>query len=154
MNESAFRAHMQAAKAIGGDYGRGYQRGLRRHHHGASFGTAEEHKRWMRAAEEPHRAELGRGYRDGHAGRAPSPGGAAEETETTTLNVRGIATVAAHRIKRASDARGLTIGQYLARLVNLHDAIRARADHGGTDGQGDPALLAELTTLGLETIMA
>ena len=72
MTETTFRSYMAQAKVPQvGDYGRGYQRGLRRHYHGASFGSAEDHRRWMQAAEEPHRAELGRGYRDGYAGRAP-----------------------------------------------------------------------------------
>lgn len=71
----------------------------------------------------------------------------------TTLNVRGIDDAAAQRIKRAAAARGMTIGEYLARLVDLHDAIRARADHGGDD-QADPALAAELESLGLQTVRA
>ncbi len=48
-------------------YWRGYQRGLRRGFQGELFGTDEEHKRWMRladdGADEADR-ERGRGYRD------------------------------------------------------------------------------------------
>jgi len=45
----------------------GYQRGLRRAHHGEDFGTQEEHELWLSAAEstDPGRAALGRGYRAG-----------------------------------------------------------------------------------------
>ena len=65
---------------------------------------------------------------------------------TGTLNIRGIAAVAADRIRRAAAARGLTLGAYLAALVTLHDAMRARADHG------DAKVAAELAALGLETV--
>jgi hypothetical protein len=63
-----------------------------------------------------------------------------------TLNVRGIDPTVARRIKAGAAARGLTIGAYLARLVALHDAMRARAD-AGHDG-----LRVELETLGLATV--
>jgi peptide subunit release factor RF-3 len=148
MNESTFRSYMAQAKQLGGEYGRGYQRGLRRHHHGASFGTTEEHKRWMRAAEEPHRAEAGRGYRDGHAGRAPTPGDETAE-EATTLNVRGIPAAAAERIKRGAAARAMTIGQYLDALSRLHDEARALADD---PLQRDDRIVAVLAGLGLQTV--
>jgi hypothetical protein len=50
-------------------YWRGYQRGIRRNWHGDRFGTAEEHRRFIEAAEseDAERAALGRGYRDGLA---------------------------------------------------------------------------------------
>ena len=70
------------------------------------------------------------------------------EVMMTTLNIRGIETDAAARIKRAAQARGMTIGEYLARLVDLHDAVRARAD------AGDDGLQAELMSLGLQTTRA
>lgn len=45
----------------------GYMRGLRRAHHGESFGSQAEHEMWISAAEsdEPTRAALGRGYAAG-----------------------------------------------------------------------------------------
>lgn len=45
----------------------GYMRGLRRAHHGESFGTQAEHLLWQSAAEslDPARAALGRGYKQG-----------------------------------------------------------------------------------------
>ncbi len=66
----------------------------------------------------------------------------------TTLNVRGIDRAAVTRAKRAAAARNMTIGQYIAALVALHEAARARAD------AGDDALNAELTALGLSTVTA
>src|SRR5215471_7983985 len=48
-------------------YWHGYQRGLRRGFQGELFGTEEEHKRWMRLAEDgadDADRERGRGYRD------------------------------------------------------------------------------------------
>ena len=50
-------------------YWRGYVRGLRRLHFGASFCTDAEHDLWLAAADSLDResAELGRGYRDGLA---------------------------------------------------------------------------------------
>ena len=73
MTAATFRSYMAQARALAADeYWRGYQRGLRRHYHGASFGSATEHRRWMGAAEEPHRSALGTGYRDGYAGRPPT----------------------------------------------------------------------------------
>jgi hypothetical protein len=65
-----------------------------------------------------------------------------------TLNVRNIDAEAVQGIKRAARARGLTVGQYLPKLVALHDAARARAD------AGDDGLQAELMALGLETVQA
>lgn len=45
----------------------GYMRGLRRAHHGESFGTQAEHELWLSAekSDDPQRAALGRGYRAG-----------------------------------------------------------------------------------------
>lgn len=63
-----------------------------------------------------------------------------------TLNIRNIDNNAAERAKRAAAARGMTLGQYVAALVSLHDAARARAD------AGDAGLLAELQAVGLETV--
>jgi hypothetical protein len=44
-------------------------RGLRRAHHGESFGTGAEHALWLSASESPdqQRAALGNGYRAGLA---------------------------------------------------------------------------------------
>ena len=73
MDESRFLSLMTRARTfsrLGGrpDYWHGYQRGLRRGFQGELFGTDDEHKRWMRLADDGgDRAsrERGRGYRDG-----------------------------------------------------------------------------------------
>lgn len=69
MNESKYKAHMAAAKALCGDYSDGYRRGIRRHYHGEQFGTNAEHEQWMGLKD--HQQELGDGYRDGFAGKPP-----------------------------------------------------------------------------------
>ena len=52
---------------IRGDWWTGYMRGLRRAHHGESFGSQAEHDLWLSAADssDPSRAALGRGYAAG-----------------------------------------------------------------------------------------
>ncbi len=49
------------------DYWEGHLRGLKRRFSGESFGTPEEHYRWMTLVEspDPQKAEQGRGYKDG-----------------------------------------------------------------------------------------
>ncbi len=50
------------------DYWIGYQRGLRRAHHGEAFGTAEEHETWLSLVHDDldeRRRQLGLGYLDG-----------------------------------------------------------------------------------------
>ena len=69
-----------------------------------------------------------------------------DHASTTTLNVRSIERATVDRIKRSAHLREMTVGQYLAQLVALHDAVRARAD------AGDDGLQAELTAIGLQTI--
>lgn len=59
--------HMAAASVLSSDYSNGYQRGLRRLHHGSAFGTEDDHKRWHAAT-----GERGQGYRDGLAGKPPA----------------------------------------------------------------------------------
>lgn len=54
------------------DFWAGYQRGLRRNHHGEKFGTAEDHKLWISLADESHdqsRKMRGLGYRAGFEGQ-------------------------------------------------------------------------------------
>lgn len=66
---------------------------------------------------------------------------------SSTLNVRGIDSSAARAIKAGAAARGLTIGQYLHRLVLLHVAVRELAAH-------DPRAAEMLATLGIESVSA
>lgn len=77
MTEQKFRSEMRRAKTMQelsddpfrSDYWASYMRGLRRAYHGESFGTADEHKKWMSCIndnDEQHR-QRGQGYRDGLA---------------------------------------------------------------------------------------
>jgi hypothetical protein len=68
VDEQTFKALMFEAEALtAGDYLKGYQRGLRRHYHGDDSGTDTDHRHWLNLAGD--RDDLGRGYRDGLAGR-------------------------------------------------------------------------------------
>jgi hypothetical protein len=71
-------------------------------------------------------------------------GGGKREGEDIML--RRVPSDVARRFRAAAGARGLTHAQYLAALVALHDALRARADGGDT-----PAA-EELDRLGLATV--
>lgn len=53
------------------DFWVGYQRGLRRNHHGEKFGTAAEHKLWMSLADDADQSRKmrGLGYRAGFDGQ-------------------------------------------------------------------------------------
>lgn len=74
MDEREFKSLSNRARLLVGDYASGYQRGLRRHYHGERFGSDEEHKKFMRCGlDDDYREELGRGYRDGFAGKPPEP---------------------------------------------------------------------------------
>jgi hypothetical protein len=85
MDETRFLALMKKARNfshLGGrpDYWRGYQRGLRRGFQGELFGTDDEHKRWMRLADDggdESSRECGRGYRDGLGACRDDPEGQA-----------------------------------------------------------------------------
>lgn len=67
-------------------------------------------------------------------------------TETTTLNIRNLDADAARQIKLAAASRDMTLPEFIARLVAVHDMVRARAD------AGDDALQAELVSIGMQTV--
>lgn len=74
MDETRFKTLARRARLLTSDYGSGYMRGLRRHYHDDKFGTNDEHQKWLSLGRKGDlRAELGRGYRDGLAGRDPEP---------------------------------------------------------------------------------
>ena len=71
MDRRAFDQEMMKIRAMieqgkHSDYWEGYLRGLKRRFYGESFGTAEEHYRWMTLVDNPdsQKAQQGRGYRD------------------------------------------------------------------------------------------
>lgn len=78
---SSFQSLMRRADTLRrvdrphGAWWTGYMRGLRRAHHGESFGTDAEHALYLSAADspDPQRAELGRGYLAGLTMTAREP---------------------------------------------------------------------------------
>lgn len=78
MNQAIFTRYMDQAKFMQSDhpdYYAGYQRGLRRHHHGDNFGTENEHQKWMDCNRHGGglRTLLQKGYVDGFSGLPPDP---------------------------------------------------------------------------------
>ncbi|QIR16624.1 hypothetical protein [Shewanella aestuarii] len=72
MEFKKFKAYMLTAEKMSCDYSRGYKHGLRRCYHGESFGTEQEHDQYMQMGiTDEYRKEIGDGYRDGFAGKAP-----------------------------------------------------------------------------------
>lgn len=75
MNEQKFRSEMRRAETMRttsddpmrAEYWVGYLRGLRRGHHGESFGTESEHRQWLRMANsaDEMRKQRAQGYADG-----------------------------------------------------------------------------------------
>lgn len=66
--------------------------------------------------------------------------------EYEDIMLRRVPAGVAHRFRGAAGARGFTHAQYLAALVALHEAMRARADGGDTE------VAAALDQLGLGTV--
>lgn len=124
MDDRKFQIYMAAAKTEDDDYARGYQRGLRRHHHGERFGSDDEHALWMSFS--GHRQELGDGYRDGFAGRPPKwlHGNAGntnaqrgDDLATAVLHVRCTPEQKSGWVKRAQ-SEGMKLSEWvIARLT-------------------------------------
>jgi hypothetical protein len=72
--------------------------------------------------------------------------GAREDREHEDIMLRRVPRDAARRFRGAAGARGMTHAQYLTALVELHVAMRGRADGG------DAELAAELERLGLASV--
>jgi hypothetical protein len=71
---------------------------------------------------------------------------AREDREHEDIMLRRVPRDTAARFRGAAGARGMTHAQLLAALVELHVAMRARADGG------DAELAAELDRLGLTSV--
>jgi hypothetical protein len=69
-----------------------------------------------------------------------------EERESEDIMLRSVPKLVAQHFRGAAGGRGMTHAQYLAALVELHQAMRERADGGDTE------LAAALDALGLSTI--
>ena len=52
---------------------------------------------------------------------------------TTTLNIRGIEVATVTALKRSAQARGWTLARYIKALVELHEGLRAAAEHEGPE---------------------
>ena len=76
----------------------------------------------------------------------PPPAEPDEDRQHEDIMLRRVPRDTARRYRAAAGGRGMTHAQYLAALVQLHEAIRARADGG--DGE----LAAELERLGLTSV--
>lgn len=63
-----------------------------------------------------------------------------------TLNIRNIDSETVMQVKRAAAARQMTLGQYIARLADLHDAMRQLADDNVHQ------VARALEALGLQTV--
>ena len=50
--------------------------------------------------------------------------------------LRGFDPAAYARLKRAAQARGITMAEYVSRLVQLHDAILASTQHDSLEAFG------------------
>jgi len=69
-----------------------------------------------------------------------------EERDDEDLMLRRVSRPIAQRFRASAGGRGLTHAQYLSTLVELHEAMRRRAD------AGDAEIAAELDRLGLTTV--
>ena len=67
-----------------------------------------------------------------------------------TLFIRGIEDTTVDKLKHAAAVRNLTLGEYIARLADLHDLVRQRAD--AKTWTPSSHIQGDLTTLGLQTI--
>ena len=69
-----------------------------------------------------------------------------EGREHEDIMLRRVPRATAQRFRAAAGGRAMTHAQYLAALVQLHDAMRQRADGG------DAALAEQLEALGLSSV--
>lgn len=81
---------MQTAEPDRADYWTGFQRGLRRAHHGESFGTQAEHELWLSLADDEmaDRRMKGEGYRAGLEMNSGQRGQPPRFVKTTSVPVR------------------------------------------------------------------
>lgn len=127
MTDRQFSTYMAAAHLLGGDYSTGYQRGLRRYHHGAGFGTLAEHLAWSSLGQDDdQRTEMGDGYRDGVAGKPPrgthhnvgNRHGAKDNPADRNLNIRCLPGELAHWTKAAQMQHGRTRSDWIRDTLN------------------------------------
>lgn len=71
--------------------------------------------------------------------------------DTTILAIKGMPAHVAERFRRGARARNITQAEYLDRLLDLHDQMRALADSPTSDGRWQQ-VATELEALGLQTV--
>jgi hypothetical protein len=91
------------------------------------------------------RARIARGRNTVFVARGAGPEGPGDRDHEDIM-LRRVPRSVGYRFRGAAGARGLTHAQYLSALVELHEAMRQRAD------QGDPEVGAALERLGLRTV--
>jgi len=81
---------MKKAEPERAEYWAGYQRGLRRAHHGENFGDPGEHEKWLSLIddEDEARRQRGEGYRDGLRGSSGTMGQPRKWAKTTKITIR------------------------------------------------------------------
>lgn len=101
----------RATDGVESEYWAGFLRGLRRAHHGATFGTEAEHALWesLAGSSDETRDARGRGYGDGLAGRWPRQSDA--DRLRATLDAAGLSQRGA---ARALDIDERTMRRYCA----------------------------------------
>ena len=114
MNQHQFKAWMQAAKIIGGDYAKNYCLGLHHHYHGKFIRTAKKH---------------GEGYREGFAGKPPkgmhgnigNQHAAKQNKSEASINLRVPADLKAHCVAKANK-QGLNLSSWIQNV--LQEAVK------------------------------
>lgn len=113
MNASQFKEMMLRADTLqrvaqepeGNDFWAGYMRGLRRLHHGESFGTDQEHELWFGISPDEtdmQRRARGEGYRAGFAGVDPVELSLSLDEYLTTKELAEAAGVVDSRIRQVA----------------------------------------------------
>lgn len=123
MNKSKFKTYLMAAETIGGPYCTGYQRGLRRFHHGENFESDQDHQQWL-VLDGPRQA-LGDGYRDGVQGKPPkgfhgnigNRNARGELPADSQLQVRLNSQVKARYVKQAQK-EGLKLSEWVLKTLD------------------------------------
>lgn len=122
MDEKTFNDHMNAARAVGGDYAAGYITGLRAHYHGAQFTLPAPAEVLGDVARFGERAT---GFNDGYAGRAPLRGESRGEIGVIQFS---LPMAQKSRYVRSARAAGMKLVPWI--LWNLD-----RASEGGSEGE-------------------
>jgi len=123
MNQNTFQSYLMRTKSLQSldsersEFWRGYQRGIRRLYHGKSFGTAEEHEKWMNCADGDYRKQLQDGYHAGFEGLSPDT---LEQIQTTTYLLRDIPDELWNRAKHRAVDDGVSLRDLILSAVESY----------------------------------